>query len=157
MSVDQVAQESDVLVVLDGDEVDHLEVAAVAEDRRRTGEQAVALATQVAQSADTGRALVASTKTSTDLSTNQITEALSRRITTLEQAGYQQVGQSKIQDPAFVALVGKVDSLLTSRSDLAGVGTGRSDVIGWLVALVMFLVALAAGMVALFKPQRAKA
>jgi hypothetical protein len=129
-----------------------VDVNAVAEDRRRTGEQAVALATQVSQSADTVRALVASTKTSTDLSTNQITEALSRRITTLEQAGYQQAGQQKFQDPAFTALVAKVESLANSRTDLAGVSTGHTDVTGYVIVAVGMLIAAFAAFAA-FRPK----
>lgn len=119
-----------------------VDVNAVSEDRRRTGEQAVALATQVSQSADTVRALVASTKTSTDLSVSQVTQALSQRITTLEQAGYQQAGKQTISDPALVALTAKVDALVNSRVDIAGRDTGRSDVIGWIAAAFMGLIAL---------------
>jgi cell division septum initiation protein DivIVA len=130
-----------------------VDVNAVSEDRRRTGEQAVALATQVSQSADTVRALVASTKTSTDLSVSQVTQALSQRITTLEQAGYQQAGKQTISDPALVALNAKVDALVNSRTDLAGRDTGRSDVIGWIVGGLGLLI----GLGALFMKQRPSA
>lgn len=119
-----------------------VDVNAVSEDRRRTGEQAVALATQVSQSADTVRALVASTKTSTDLSVSQVTQALSQRITTLEQAGYQQAGKQTFQDPQIQALVTEVRNLSASRNDLAGVNAGRGDVIGWIVAGVSLLILL---------------
>lgn len=118
-----------------------VDVNAVSEDRRRTGEQAVALATQVSQSADTVRALVASTKTSTDLSVSQVTQALSQRITTLEQAGYQQAGKQTISDPALLALNAKVDALVNSRADIVGRDTGRSDVVGWIVAGVALMIA----------------
>lgn len=119
-----------------------VDTASVAEDRRRTGEQAVALATQVSQSADTVRALVASTKTSTDLSTNQITEALSRRITTLEQASYQTAGQQKFQDPAFVALVAEVKALTANATAGAGKDAGISALAGWIAAILMLFIAL---------------
>lgn len=127
-----------------------VDVNAVSEDRRRTGEQAVALATQVSQSADTVRALVASTKTSTDLSVSQVTQALSQRITTLEQAGYQQAGKQTISDPALVALNAKVDALVNSRTDIAGRDIGRSDVVGWVFGGAAFFIMMLIGLGGLF-------
>lgn len=126
------------------DAIRAVDVNAVAVASQRASDQATVLATQVAQSAEALRTLVATTATTVQTAQQQLANTLSARLTTLEQAGYQQAGQQKIQDPAFVALVGKVDTLLTSRSDLAGISAGRGDVTGWLAAIVSLLLSLAA-------------
>jgi hypothetical protein len=139
------------------DAIRAVDVAAVAVASQRAADQATVLATQVQQSAEALRTLVATTAATVATSQQQLATSLSARLTTLEQAGYQQAGQQKVSDPALAALNAKVDALVVANSDRSGVGTGRSDVIGWMAALFMGLVALAAVMVALFKPQRAKA
>lgn len=56
----------------------------------------------------------------------------SDRIAKLEQFANEQRGRSSATDPAYTKLLEDVRALSTSRADIAGVGSGRSDMIGWL-------------------------
>lgn len=117
---------------------------------KQTADIAEVLRNQVARNADDLRTLVATTA-ATQLQT-QIAAAnvvatqmstLSTRITTLEQSGAEGKGKQTIQDPAFAALLQEVRNLTQARADQAGVGAGRSDVVGWIVGVGGFLIALA--------------
>ena len=59
--------------------------------------------------------------------------ALSSRITTLEQAGATNQGKQIFQDPAIASLITEVRSLRESRVVGQGVDSGRGDVVGWIV------------------------
>jgi hypothetical protein len=136
------------------DAIRAVDVAAVAVASQRAADQATVLATQVQQSAEALRTLVATTAATVATSQQQLATSLSARLTTLEQAGYQQAGQQKVSDPALAALIAKVDALVVANSDRSGVGTGRSDVTGWFAAIFMGLMSLGMLLVLVFKPQK---
>lgn len=123
------------------DAIRAVDVAAVAVDRVRVTDQALVLATQVSQSAEALRSLVANTATTQAASQQQVVNTLSARLTTLEQAGYQQAGQQKFQDPAFVSLLSKVEALSSARSTQEGNSKGQGDLIGWIFGGVALLIA----------------
>ena len=119
-----------------------VDVNAVAVASQRASDQASVLATQVSQSAEALRTLVATTAATVAASQQQLANTLSARITTLEQAGYQQAGSAKFQDPQLASLVAEVKALSARQADVAGVGQGRGDVIGWIVAGILLLIAI---------------
>lgn len=119
-----------------------VDVNAVAVASQRASDQATVLATQVAQSAEALRTLVATTAATVAASQQQLANTLSARITTLEQAGYQQQGTAKFQDPQIAALVSEVKALSEANRSSLGVGAGRGDVIGWIVAGILLLIAI---------------
>jgi hypothetical protein len=122
------------------DAIRTVDVNAVAVASARATDQATVLATQVSKSAEDLRALVATTAATALQNQQQQFSTLSARLTTLEQAGYQQAGKQTISDPALIALNAKVDALVNSRNDIAGRDTGRSDVFGWLGLVVGVLI-----------------
>lgn len=67
---------------------------------------------------------------------------LGKRLTMLEQTGAEGVGKQKYQDPALAALLAKVESLAVARTAQEGVGLGRGEVIGWIVAGIGILIAV---------------
>lgn len=125
------------------DAIRSVDVNAAAEDRRRTTETAAALAAQATQLAETLRSAVATSATSTQLSTQQTTTGLSSRITALEQAGYQQAGKQTLQDPQFAELLKEVRTLTQSRVSVASAGEGRGEVIYWIIGGLLLLAAVA--------------
>jgi hypothetical protein len=127
-----------------------VDVNAVGVASQRASDQAQVLATQVSQSAEALRTLVATTASTVAVSQQQLASTLSARITTLEQAGYQQVGLSKFQDPQIASLVAEVKALSASRTDIAGIGQGRGDVVGWVVAGILLLISIIGTSVAIF-------
>ena len=133
------------------DAIRAVDVGAVAAANASTTKMATDLATQtrtdaevlrntVANSATTLRDLVASTA-ATALQNQQsqfagiatLINALSSRITTLEQAGATNQGKQIFQDPAIASLITEVRSLRESRVVGQGVDSGRGDVVGWIV------------------------
>jgi hypothetical protein len=130
------------------DAIRAVDVNAVAVASQRASDQATVLATQVAQSAEALRALVATTAATVAASQQQLANTLSARLTTLEQAGYTSQGKQTVSDPAFISLQSDVRALTASRSDIAGVVAGRSDVIGWIAFGIMALIAAAAAFAA---------
>jgi hypothetical protein len=136
------------------DAIRSVDVAAVAVASQRAADQATVLATQVAQSAEALRNLVANTAATVATSQQQLASSLSARLTTLEQAGYQAQGKQTISDPAFLALVQEVKALSAANVDRSGVGAGRSDVIGWLAAAFMGMVAFAMMLITFFRSQK---
>ena len=130
------------------DAIRAVDVNAVAVASTRATDQAQVLATQVSQSAEALRTLVATTASTVAASQQQLANTLSARLTTLEQAGYQQAGTAKFQDPQLAALVVEVKALSEANRNIRGVDTGRSDVVGWLVAGIMLLVMIAGSVIA---------
>lgn len=138
------------------DAIRAVDVNAVAVASQRASDQATVLATQVAQSAEALRALVATTAATVAQSQQQLANTLSARLTTLEQAGYQAQGKQTISDPAFLSLQADVRTLLASRADTAGVGSGRNDVIGWVAGGLGVLIAMGTLLASWFRPVRAQ-
>lgn len=130
------------------DAIRAVDVNAVAVASQRAADQATVLAAQVNQSAEALRALVATRDAATAASLQQISNTLSTRLTTLEQAGYQQAGKQTIQDPAFAELLKEVRGLSQSRVGVAAVSEGQGNVFGWVYGAVSFLVLLAGVLIA---------
>lgn len=129
-----------------------VDVGAAATLAQRTTEQATALATVVTQSAEVlrnqvsraaedTRALVATTAATALQNQQQQFQAITTRLAALEQAGAEGKGKQTISDPAFIDLLKEVKSLSLARTNITGVEAGRSDVIGWIAAGMMFLFA----------------
>jgi len=130
------------------DAIRAVDVAGSAEDRRRTTETATSLATQTTTLSETLRLAVVNSAAATQLTSQQTSGALSARITTLEQAGYQQAGKQTISDPAILELARKVEVLSQARTNTTGVDTGRNDMVGYIVGAIGFLLSIfMAGMV----------
>jgi hypothetical protein len=73
--------------------------------------------------------------------------SLGTRLTALEQTGSESLGRQKYADPALAALVTEVQKLSRAQTDIAGIGSGRSDVIGWIVAGMALLISLATAVI----------
>jgi len=125
------------------DAIRAVDVNAVAVASTRATDQAQVLATQVSQSAEALRTLVATTASTVAVSQQQLANTLSARITTLEQAGYQQAGKQTFQDPAFIALVAEVKALAAARTESTGNSIGRGEVIAWGFAALMLMTTIA--------------
>jgi hypothetical protein len=101
------------------------------------------LATQVSQSAEALRALVATTATTVAASQQQLANTLTARITTLEQAQYEGKGKAGYIDPQIAELATEVKQLRESRDNVRGQDTGSAAVIAYMIAAIMALLALA--------------
>lgn len=142
------------------DAIRAVDVNAVAVSSQRTTEQASALQTQttasaevlrnqVTRSAEDLRALVATTA-ATQLQNQQQQFAgivaqittLSSRLTQLEQLGAEGKGRQAPPDPVITALLAEVRTLQTARTQMSATDAGRGDVIGWIVAGIMLLLAI---------------
>jgi hypothetical protein len=108
------------------DAIRAVDVNAVAVASQRASDQATVLATQVAQSAEALRGLVASTANTVAQSQQTLATTLSTRITTLEQAQYEGKGKQSFADPAFAELLSEVKSLRETRRETIGVNQGVS-------------------------------
>jgi hypothetical protein len=117
------------------DAIRAVDVNAVSVASQRAGDQATALASQVASqaevvrnqvatSAEALRALVATTASAALANQQQQFTALSTRITTLEQAGAEGKGKQSFSDPAFTELLSEVRNLKESGRQTAGVQQG---------------------------------
>lgn len=124
--------------------------AATASALQKKGDDsALVLSAQVTKSADDVRTLVKTTADEQSRNLQQQFSAiqtqftgLGSRLSVLEQAGAEGLGKQKFQDPALAALLARVETLVAARADQAGVGTGRSEVVGWIVAALMVVIAL---------------
>jgi len=106
-------------------------------------ERAVATATALAKTVQDSAQLVSTTAAESNRNLQQKFEDITKRISALEQAGAEGIGKQKFADPAQTALIEEVRKLSRAQSDSAGVGTGRGDVIGWIVAGIGLLIAFA--------------
>lgn len=126
------------------DAIRAVDVNAVAVASQRASDQATVLATQVAQSAEALRALVATTAATVAASLQQMSNALSTRLTTLEQGSYQALGKQSYSDPAFAELLTEVKSLRETGKQSAGKNEGISA--SWAVFLgIATVLVMAAG------------
>lgn len=124
------------------DAIRAVDVNAVAVERQRSSDQASVLATQVQQSAEALRSLVATTQASVAQAQQQIANTLSARITTLEQAQYEGKGKQLVADPMMEKMVNRMDSVLEKMAVGSGQGEGLN--MGWkiLIAGVALLATL---------------
>lgn len=130
-----------------------VDVAQAAEQIRRASEQATTLQAQTTSLADTLQKQTSSI--ANDLRTQIDTKAaaalqseqqqfgeIGKRLTTLEQAQSEGRGKQAYQDPALATLTVQVAQILRQQETSAGVGTGRNDVTGWVVGVIMLLIGL---------------
>lgn len=106
------------------DAIRAVDVNAVAVASQRQADQATVLANQVVQSAEALRALVATTATAQQQASQQITGALSDRITQLEKSSYEGAGKGAgaKNTVAYVVLgVGLLVSLITIGAVVVGI------------------------------------
>lgn len=125
------------------DAIRAVDVNAVAVASERASAQASVLANQVAQSADALRILVASTASTMANAQDQASKQFNDRVVLLEKAQYENKGKSGVEDPMVAKLFTKMDSLIESRALDSGKGKGRSDMVGWIIGGVMFIIAIA--------------
>lgn len=100
-------------------------------DREKTAQQAQVLATQLTVSADTIR--------------NQFqtsTTDMNDRIAKIEKAQYESAGKSGVTDPRMTELFEKFDILAKSQTTTKGESTGQRNMVGWIVAGVLALIAV---------------
>jgi hypothetical protein len=119
------------------DAIRAVDVNAVAVASQRASDQATVLATQVAQSAEALRALVATTAATVAQSQQQLANTLSARLTTLEQAQYEGAGKSKFSDPMMAQLVTEMQRAREAGAGATGAKAGSSVVIAYVVSGIM--------------------
>jgi hypothetical protein len=142
------------LVVAEAKRIDAIravDVNAVAIANERSAAQAIVLANQVSTSAETLRALVATTAATTGQQSTLIFNQLIDRIASLEKAQYEGVGKGRVADPMMANLVDEVKKLRDSRSEIKGGGEGVQKLIGWAFAGIMALVAIGSLAIAFLK------
>jgi hypothetical protein len=124
------------------DAIRAVDVNAVAVERQRSSDQASVLATQVQQSAEALRSLVATTQTSVAQAQQQNTSTLSARITTLEQAQLIGQGKQSFSDPMMEQMFSELKKM--SQIQAAGAGQAKGIDKSWAVlgAGVLLLVGL---------------
>lgn len=118
------------------------DVAAVATANEKATAQATVLASQVSSSAETLRALVASTALSTEQKQAQTASQQNDRISSLEKALYEGIGKGRLADPQMEALLIKVNNLSDTQNTKQGSGAGMEKLWGWLVAAAAAILAI---------------
>lgn len=124
------------------DAIRSVDVNAVSVASQRTADQASVLATQVSQSAEALRALVAATATTVASSQQQLANTLTARITALEQAQYEGKGKQSFQDPQLTQLIEQVRTLQAGNEKNSGRDAGSSSATGYIFGGVSLLVSL---------------
>jgi uncharacterized protein (DUF885 family) len=79
-------------------------------------------------------------------------EALSQRIAALEKASAEGIGKGRVIDPQLDELLREMKSVNIARSMGQGESKGRSDIVGWIIGGVMFVIAVATFVLANLKP-----
>lgn len=140
-----------------------VDVNAVAVANERATQQATVLATQVAASADTLRALVATTASTVATQLQQITATLSDRLAIVERANYEGSGRQAVADPALTAALlalaeaqkttaNKLETLGTVQSQRIGQGIGAGQVVAYIFSALAALAAIGAIIAYVVKP-----
>lgn len=123
--------------------------------QKKGDDSALVLSAQVTKSADDVRTLVKTTADEQSRNLQQQFTAiqtqftnLGTRLTALEQAGAEGLGKQKFQDPAQLALIASVQKLIEAQNSQAATGAGRGDVVGWIAAGIVLLIAIIGSVVA---------
>lgn len=122
------------------DAIRAVDVAAVAIANERATAQATVLANQVATSAETLRALVATQAAATAQQFATTTTQLSERIALLERSNYEGSGRATVSDPAVAKMAAELELLRAAKS----AGDGRAGISN---QLMFAIVAAVAGLV----------
>lgn len=112
------------------DAIRAVDVAAVAIASERASQQAIVLANQVSASAETLRALVASTAATVAQQLQQVSNQLAERLSLLEKSQYESKGLSGVHPQ----LLSRLAELEKTEYQTAGKGMGIKEFIGWIVA-----------------------
>lgn len=121
------------------DAIRAVDVAAVAIATERATAAANVLAAQVTQSAETLRALVATTATASASQSDAANKQLSDRITLLERTSYEGSGKSAVADPMMARMLESLEALRLNMAQ----GVGRQ---GLSQPLLMLIVAGGGGL-----------
>lgn len=126
-----------------------VDVQAVATANEKAGAQATVLANQVAASAETLRALVATTASTAATQFQQVTQQLTDRIASLEKSQYEGQGKQAVADPQLVQLLSEVRNLTASRDTGTGKSQGSNQmwlylvggagIVGTIITVIVFL------------------
>jgi hypothetical protein len=111
------------------DAIRAVDVNAVAVASERASAQASVLATQVIQSADALRTLVATTASTMAQQQDQSSRQFNDRLAQLEKAQYENKGKSGIADPQLLDLASEVKALRLSGAGRTGEGKGMSNIV----------------------------
>ena len=126
------------------DAIRAVDVAAVAIATDRAGAAATVLANQVAASAETLRALVASTATASQQQSTASFGQLADRITLLERTSYEGSGKSAVIDPQLTRLMAQMETVSMSMSQRDGRSTLSQPLIMLIAtgggALILFMI-----------------
>jgi hypothetical protein len=112
------------------DSIRIVDINAVNTASSKAADQALVLAKQVTESAETLRKLVADTALSTANTLTQIITPITDRLSLLEKAQYTVAGKEGVTDPIFNKLIEKIDSLFTAQNKSAGKSQGLNS--AWL-------------------------
>lgn len=115
------------------DAIRAVDVNAVSVASERAAQAASILATQVQASAETLRALVASTAANQAQQSSQQYNQLSDRITILERGAYEGVGKTRVVDPQIADMAAEITALRSFRSERMGSGSGMNALYGWII------------------------
>lgn len=121
------------------DAIRAVDVGAVAIASERAGQQAQVLANQVAASAETLRALVASTAQQVATSLSQVQLQLTDRIALLEKSQYESKGRGSVAEPLQTDFMGEMRKLRDLVTLKTGQGAGMSSMWGYILAAVTAL------------------
>lgn len=133
------AEYHDKLMVAEAKRIDAIratDVAAATLANERATQQADILARQVAQTAETLRALVDSTAKQIATQHEVFGKALGERVTLLEQKQYEAQGRSRIADPQQSEFVGELKRLRDTSTLRTGRSEGMSAVWGYIIAFL---------------------
>lgn len=125
------------------DAIRAVDVAAVATASERAAQQANVLQTQVATSAETLRALVATTAAQVATQLQQLTSQLTERISSLEKVQYESTGRSRVADPQLDTLMTEMRNVVQAQNNSVGKSEGYGKLIGWGLAAAVILFEIA--------------
>ena len=127
------------------DAIRAVDVNAVTVASERQTQSAAVLATQVSQSAETLRALVATNAQSTATQLAQIITPITDRLSLVERAQYEGAGKATVADPQLAQLIIEMRSLnqkSASGEGASGAHTTDTQTSRWLIGLLIGIPAL---------------
>ena len=113
-----------------------VDVGSVATANERAQQQAVVLANQVATSAETLRALVATTNAAVATSMSNMSTQFSERISLLEKSSYMGKGKEEVSDPMLKRLYEEMRAMNEYSTSTTGKGAGMHQMWAVIVAAI---------------------
>lgn len=133
------------------DAIRAVDVNAVAVASERASDQATVLASQVSQSADALRTLVATTAATMAAQQDTLTRQFNDRIAQIEKSQYESKGKSGVTDPLFESLIRKMDLVAERLSTDKGTKEGTTSSMEWIIRTILFGIAIAGFIVGFIK------